>query len=552
MVTPGGREKGKQDDENTHLLPTPISSSSRDRKAFAFNGGAQQSDGNVEDDEQQHKKKIFRTTAATTTSSTTPFVPMRRSYSTMSMRSAASFDTFTGLSVTNTTPRSIRFQVVIWYIGAPDEVHGKVEMKFQVTIFWNSPHEDDDDNGDNEEEDNNNNNSNNFGINDSLLPGPTNENFLEQQILDTFQQQPPTIDAVGGGGSVGNSDNVSGGGGTGHSMYGLHNPYHKKVWKMHGRQRAYQTELKEVEDDGRIVYVPPVSILNAVDYESLGEPEVCQLNTEENLMRWSCMYRASLLQDSMQVSEFPHDDHFLVLRFGILKHRRRNKRWDRTKWKLDLATNADVEEDTMDSSPFGALVDHVKVPGFKHEKCLEFEFLPLSLTSSSDKVDPQSSDECLQVKLHVERESSYFDRNIIPLLACLNLVAICTLALTAQEFGNRGEMILATSFVEIGIRMTVDSRLPVVGYQIKMQWVLNNFFFGLLFLVIESSAAYLLHDAGYRQCTINLDRTAATTELIHMTIVLYTYYKRKGGLINAADRQAHMMYGPSQFFTETV
>ena len=77
----------------------------------------------------------------------------------------------------------------------------------------------------------------------------------------------------------------------------------------------------------RIVYVPPVSILNAVDFDLLGEAEVCRLNTEEHLMKWSALYRASLLQDSMHVGEFPHDDHELVLRLGILKHRQRRKRW---------------------------------------------------------------------------------------------------------------------------------------------------------------------------------------------------------------------------------
>jgi hypothetical protein len=194
-----------------------------------------------------------------------------------------------------------------------------------------------------------------------------------------------------------------------------------------------------------------------------------------------------------------------------------------------LATSADVDEDTLDSSPFGTLVDHVKVPGFKHGKILVFEFLPLSL-SSLNKIDAQFMDECLQVKLHVERESSYFDRNIIPLLACLNLVAVCALALTASEFGNRAETILAASFVEIGIRMTVDSRLPVVGYQIKMQWVMNNFFFGLLFLVIESSIAYLLHDAGDRNWSLNLDRSTAAVELIHVMFTMYTYYKGSGAL----------------------
>ena len=83
-------------------------------------------------------------------------------------------------------------------------------------------------------------------------------------------------------------------------------------------------------------------------------------------------------------------------------------------------------------------------------------------------------------------------------------------------------MILATAFVEIGIRMTVDSRLPVVGYQIKMQWVLNNFFFGLLFLVGESSIAYLLNEYGYEAVGL-VDQCAALAEFLHMLFVLFIY-----------------------------
>ena len=93
---------------------------------------------------------------------------------------------------------------MIWYVGRPDEVLGKVEMKFRVTIFWNSPEEE-----------------------------------LDEEV-----------------------------------GYGMNNPYHKKVWKMHGRQRAYHSELTDVAATDRIVYVPPVSILNAVDFDVLGEPEV--------------------------------------------------------------------------------------------------------------------------------------------------------------------------------------------------------------------------------------------------------------------------------------
>lgn len=385
------------------------------------------------------------------TSSDLPMIsiPLRGDSSFGSVRSNMSYETFH----THTPLRRIRFQAVVWYIGAPDEVHGRVEMKFRVTIFWNAPGDKDDEIG-----------------------------------------------------------------------YGMNNPQNKRVWKMHGRQRAYETTLSEVGDNDRIVYVPPVSILNAVEFELLGDAEVCCLKKEEHLMKWSGLYRASLLQENMHVGEFPHDEHDLVLRFGILKHRQRRKRWDKRIWKLDLATRDDTE-DTIEN-PHGTIVDHVKVPGFNHgNHDLEFEFLPLQFGAERDMA---SRDECLQVKLRVRRESNYFDRNIIPLLACLNTVAVSTLALRAREFGARGEMILATSFVEIGIRMTVDSRLPVVGYQIKMQFVLNNFFFGLLFLVLESSVVYLLQDAGYIHTAVLYDQMTAIGEVIHLIATLYVYYRGSG------------------------
>lgn len=67
-----------------------------------------------------------------------------------------------------------------------------------------------------------------------------------------------------------------------------------------------------------------------------------------------------------------------------------------------------------------------------------------------------------------------------------------TIVLDPSEFGSRGEIILAIAFVSIGIRLTVDSKLPQVGYQIKMQRILNRFFYTLLFLHLESSLVYYL------------------------------------------------------------
>jgi hypothetical protein len=375
---------------------------------------------------------------------------------TLSTRSIGPFVSYGSLETEEF--RAIRFQVVVWYVGRPDEVLGKVDMKFRVTIFWNSPQERDEEVG-----------------------------------------------------------------------YGMNNPMNKKVWAMYGRQRAYQRDLTEITDDNTLVYVPPVSILNAVDFEVLGEPEVCQINQKENLMKWSCLYKASLQQDDMYVGNFPHDSHDLVLRLGILKHRQPRKRWDKNRWKLDLATR----NDTLDTiiTPHGTIVDHVRVPGFSYGKeKLQFAFMPINF-GDQKTID---RDQCLQIKFRVARESSYYDRNIIPLLAALNTVAISTLALDSSQFGARGEMILATSFVEIGIRMTVDSRLPVVGYQIKMQVVLNHFFFGLLFLVVESSIAYMVQDRGYYTFSGTIDRFAAVFESIHMITVLFIYYS--AGSSNIFDR----------------
>jgi hypothetical protein len=369
--------------------------------------------------------------------------------------------------------QTIRFQVVVWYVGPVDVVLGKVEMKFRVTIFWNTP---------------------------SSVSRTGND--------DSADMDPPPPPEHG---------NIVG-------YYGLDNPWHKKVWIMHGRQRAFEQNLSSSMDQGsRLVYVPPVSILNAVDLDIVGDPEVCLIHETEQLMKWSCLYKASLLQDNLQVSNFPHDEHYLIMRFGILKHRQPNKRWDRTRWKLALATLSDTT-DTI-RTPHGLIVDHVKVPGFSHMGGLEFEFVPLRYGISTNGAK-ESEDHCLQVKLHVQRDSSYYDCNIIPLLAMLNVVAMSTLALDAPHFGSRGQMILATSFVEIGIRMTVDSRLPLVGYQIKIQVVLNNFFYGLVFLGLESSLVYIMHET-YNQDTAWIDKLAVMLELLHLVTALIYYYSPK-------------------------
>lgn len=399
---------------------------------------------------------------------------------------------------------SIRFQVVVWHVGPMDSVLGKVDVRFRVTIFWNAiPY---------------------------LRPCKDGYHASSSVRSDTTNTRDSIV----------------------------------KVWTMYGRQRAYERTLHDNlspesspvaenhKKSSRIRYVdvPPVSILNAIDFEVLGgDPEVCVVQEESRLMRWSCLYKASLTQADWNVANFPHDSHNLVLKFGILKDRRAGKRWDRNIWKLGLAT----EDDTQGSIrvPEGLLVEHVRVPEFSYDvaRGLDFEFVPLNFGASrplnsnaengsnKDQLNGREQDNCdtcLQVKLHVQRDSAYYDRNIIPLLTALNLVGISTLALAPSKFGSRGQIIVATAFVEIGLRMTLDSRLPHVGYQIKMQVVLNNFFFGLLFLVLGSSINYLVLNYDMQQkeqeprccyhITMWLDVGLAITELLHVLWNLTLYF----------------------------
>jgi hypothetical protein len=355
----------------------------------------------------------------------------------------------------------VRFQVVIWYIGPIDAVLGQVDMKFRVTIFWNCP-------------------------------------------TDEEHRQMAT------------------------AGYGNYDASNTKVWSMEGRQRAYQRELKEILPGSNLVYVPPVSILNAVDLGIVGEPEVCLVSEENKTMKWTCMYKASLIQD-IHVRRFPHDQHELVLKLGILKHRQPGKRWDRNKWRVALAT----EDDSRGTIriPYGLVVDHVKVPEmmFDSQMDIRFEIAPLAFGSNAIAIGQGSSqallDECLHVKLRVRRDSGYYDNNIIPLLTMLNIVGISTLVLDPDEFGSRGEIILAIAFVAIGIRLTVDSKLPSVGYQIKMQVILNGFFYTLLFLHIESALVYALSVRyGWRKGTVSLINTATIVLAVVYTALLACWY----------------------------
>lgn len=308
-----------------------------------------------------------------------------------------------------------------------------------------------------------------------------------------------------------------------------------KVWHMHGRQKAFlheypHTLLQAVE-------VPPVSILNGINFTTIGNPEVAMMRDSEKLMRWTCMYRATLIQDHWRVDDFPHDEHDITLKLGILSHRCPGSQWDRNKWKLGLATAADTDGTTR--VPHGLVVDHVSIPEFQYRKYegLSFSLAPLNYGHPDNSCQDQS----LEIKLRVWRDSNYYDKNIMPLLAVLHFVATSILCLEAQIFFYRGLLTLNMAFVGMGLRITTDRHLPSSSYQIKIQRIFNEYFFGTLALVLESLAVYLLQKHGF-EYTGYIDVVAGLMALTQNANILMTYYaaaqkhNRKGMRFSLKER----------------
>jgi hypothetical protein len=291
-------------------------------------------------------------------------------------------------------------------------------------------------------------------------------------------------------------------------------------WEMNGRQSAI---LKEVTNEADTVSIPPISLLNVVTFDTIGAPEVDLLREDSGLWRWTCMYRATLIQEHWRVDAFPHDSHDICLKLAILAHRKPGQQWDKRCWKLDLATEKDTQGSTR--IPHGLVVDDMNIPEFSYneKKGLDFAFLPLNHGPGGGTYGNEE-EQCLTVKLRVHRNSYYYDRNVVPLLGMLNLVAITITALGSDEFFERALLTLNIAFVEISIRMTTDKHLPSVAYQIKLQRLLNEYFFGLLFLVLESNLVYELHRSGYGHFNTWIDAFAAGSVFAHNAFSLHHYY----------------------------
>lgn len=349
---------------------------------------------------------------------------------------------------------SIRFQVIVWNIGAIDVLHGRVTAKFRVTLFWN-----DDDYSD----------------------------------------------------------------GSDASAHGHNGVVRNNSYTMLSRGRAVlDNDASEVNNSK--VDIPPVSIVNAESFDVIGRPEVNVLREDTKLMRWTCLYKASLLQENMKVDQFPHDQHELQIKIGILTDRKKGQRWDKKVWDLKLATENDSQNSTR--IPYGLIVDHVKIPEFNYDERegLNFDFVPVSYGGRNNGED---SDKCLEVSLEVIRESGYYDRNVLPLLALLNVVGATVLTMHAILFFQRALLLLNITFVQVGLRMSLDSKLPSVGYEIKMQKIMNNYFFSLLFLALESSFVYyhLQNKSMSVEVADKIDLVAIILVLLHGVSQAVWYYR---------------------------
>ena len=237
------------------------------------------------------------------------------------------------------------------------------------------------------------------------------------------------------------------------------------------------------------------------------------------------------MQQHLRVDQFPHDCHQITLQLAILTHRRAGQRWDRRFWKLGLATEDDVRVSRKALRiPAGLVVDHVRIPEFHHQKSrpLQFQFC----SQQDGALDRRSSfcaipDVTLQVQLMVLRESGYYDRNIVPLLAFLNVIAATlTFVLDAEKFFFRGLLILNIAFNQMGVRLAVDKHLPSVGYEIRLQRILNEFFFVLLALILEAALVYgLATDGLFGMGLLQwVDAVAALGALGHNGYTISEYY----------------------------
>lgn len=251
-------------------------------------------------------------------------------------------------------------------------------------------------------------------------------------------------------------------------------------WSKEKRDSSWPTHPDDVSK-GIKIWVPPMSILNSVSFE-MANPnqgvEVHCIDPEKGLMRKTMLYRAILTQDMENICNFPHDVYLLKIELGVTYGKGEEM-------SIGFATMEDNRSQNRLMNPNGDLDDSITLPGFTRANHLTFH-------TEKKICDANAKGDMWVVNLKVARNSVYYDTNIIPIVLATNVAALMALAEPAAEVNNRLQIILAVAFLEVGFRFTIDSKLPEVNCQIKLQSFLNSFFYMLIMLALEGCILYLL------------------------------------------------------------
>jgi len=231
--------------------------------------------------------------------------------------------------------------------------------------------------------------------------------------------------------------------------------------------------------------VPQVALLNCCKFELVNKLEVHLLNTKRNrLCRWTCEYNASLHLEDFDLTKFLYDEQDIVLDVGISVYGDLDEQWKPDHVSLGVATECDNERPGSDCSD-GTIENNVSNPGFYLSKKLKFE-------KKSVSGGRLVQDHFVRFSIKARRNHTYFNQNVLTPLLFLHLVAVLSLVVPIEELKTRIAILLAVAFLEIGLRLGFDSRLPKVAYSILIQKLVNYLLYALLLLAVESSLLYFV------------------------------------------------------------
>ena len=125
------------------------------------------------------------------------------------------------------------------------------------------------------------------------------------------------------------------------------------------------------------------------------------------------------------------------------------------------------------------------VPGFVRSEDLNFEKKSISCGRLVQ------DHFMMRFSMKVRQNHTYFNQNILtPLLFLRVVVAVLSRVVPIEE--TRIAILLDVAFLEIGLRLCFDSRMPKVAYSILIQKLVNYLLYVLLLLAVQSSLLYFV------------------------------------------------------------